>query len=96
MSEPAEADARHLPVPVVEATPVHRPPSAIEAIRQLPAPVLAASAGFLAGVVALTAVRILRALRHPSRLLPSRRKAAKRDVAATRSFLVDVHLLNRK
>ena len=96
MTEPAEADARHLPVQVVDATPVEREPRALDAIRDLPAPVLAASAGFIAGVVTLTAVRVLRALRHPSRILPSRRKAAKIDVAATRSFLVDVHLLNRK
>ncbi|MBA2506382.1 MAG: hypothetical protein H0V29_10640 [Thermoleophilaceae bacterium] len=95
MSEPAEAEVRHLPVQVVDATPVEREPRALDIVRQVPAPVLAASAGFVAGIVAITAVRVLRALRHPSRMLPSRRKAAKLDVAATRSFLVDVHLLKR-
>lgn len=96
MSEPAEAEVRHLPVQVVDATPVERESSALDVLREVPAPVLAAGAGFVAGIVVLTAVRVLRALRHPTRMLPSRRRAAKIDVAATRSFLVDVHLLNRK
>jgi hypothetical protein len=91
------SDTSQLPVPIeeVEATPVEQP-SVGELIRQMPAPVVAAGAGFVAGVVTFTLVRVLKALRHPSRLLPARRRAAKIDVKATRSFLVDVHLLNKR
>lgn len=90
----SETDRLPVPVEEVDATPVEQP-SVGELIRQMPAPVVAAGAGFLAGVVTFTLVRVLRALRHPSRLLPRKRKAAKLDVAATKSFLVDVHLLKR-
>lgn len=59
----------------------------------LPAPVLAASAGFLAGV----ATFVLYRLRHPRsrkvRLGTGRGK--KIEIAESRSFLVDIHLLKR-
>ena len=65
----------------------------------LPATVAAASGGFLLGVAAFMLVRVLR--RPSAARSLSRRRArlqAKRrgvEVAASRSFLVDVHLLKR-
>jgi hypothetical protein len=83
--------------------PVAGPVRAIEArLRLLPAlpmsrtAVVAAAGGFLAGAAALAAVR--RAARTHKRL---RRRGRRRDelpvrsVVASRSFLVDVHLLGR-
>jgi hypothetical protein len=65
----------------------------------VPATVVAATGGFVLGVAAFVLMRVLR---RPSaaRALARRRGrlAAKRrgvDVQATRSFLVDVHLLKR-
>jgi hypothetical protein len=60
----------------------------------LPMVVAAGTVGFVAGVAAWMLVRVLRRPRHS----PSVRKLRKRrqkgmDIAATRSFLVDVHLL---
>jgi hypothetical protein len=58
---------------------------------------LAAAGGFLAGAATLVTLRLARR----SRLLPggrrrgARRELQKRSVVATRSFLVDVHLLGR-
>ena len=85
---PAESD-RPLPV-LAEARPVERP-----APVSLPAAVAAATGGFLLGVATFVLVRILRRP-GPARLKLGRglRSRGQRvDVAATRSFLVDVHLL---
>jgi len=89
------AEVRHLPVPADNRSTeldVPRPVS-------VPATVVAATGGFLLGVAAFVLVRVLR---RPSagRALARRRGklAAKQrgvDVQATRSFLVDVHLLKR-
>ena len=78
--------------------PVLAGPSALPAARraaELPvAPaVAAAGGGFLAGLAALTAVRLLRSGRR-GRLRLGRRDRAL-EVASTRSFIVDVHLLKR-
>ena len=56
----------------------------------LPAAVAAATGGFLVGVATFLLVRVLRRPR-PAQLRLGRRKRV--DVAASRSFLVDVHLL---
>ena len=65
----------------------------------LPATVVAATGGFLLGVAAFVLVRVLRRP-SPARLARRRgRLAARRrgvDVQATRSFLVDVHLLEKR
>ncbi len=65
----------------------------------LPATVAAATGGFLLGVAAFVLVRVLRRP-SPARLARRRgRLAARRrgvDVQATRSFLVDVHLLEKR
>jgi hypothetical protein len=90
---------------VVEARPLpvaaEAQPTAAIATRKvtLPATVAAASGGFMLGVAAFMLMRVLR---RPSaaRSVSRRRKRmlAKRqgvDIAASRSFLVDVHLLKR-
>jgi hypothetical protein len=56
--------------------------------------VVAATGGFLAGVGAFVLMRLLR--RPPRRVrIGARRGRRGREVAATHSFLVDVHLLRR-
>jgi hypothetical protein len=97
--QPDEGEVRHLPVPspVSEARPVERPAEQQGGALQtwfssLPAPAVAAAGGFLMGVVTWVAVRVLRGDRRRSAL--ARRRSRKSvEVAATRSFLVDVHLL---
>ena len=80
---------RPLPILASEARPIEfaRP--------SLPATVAAATGGFLLGVAAFVAVRVLRRPRRMrrSRVAKSARRGERIDVAATRSFLVDVHLL---
>jgi hypothetical protein len=80
---------RPLPILASEARPIEfRPPS-------LPATVAAATGGFLLGVAAFVAVRVLRRPRRARRAKVARasRRGDRIDIAATRSFLVDVHLL---
>jgi hypothetical protein len=97
--QPDEGEVRHLPVPapVPEARPVERvaPPQggALQTwLSSLPAPAVAAAGGFVMGMVTWVAVRVLRGDRRRSAL--ARRRSRKSvEVAATRSFLVDVHLL---
>ena len=100
--ETPEGDGRPLPVlrsevnadaltPPAEPRVIDRP-----AVTALPAPVLAAAGGFLMGVATYVVVRMVRAAGRPGRMLRRRRKVEKAlDVAATRSFLVDVHFLRR-
>ena len=59
-----------------------------------PAPMVVAAGGFAAGAAVLATVRALRS-RKRLRLGRKRRKEVQRSVLATRSFLVDVHLLGR-
>ena len=82
---------RHLPVLAgPSALPIARRPSA------LPVPAaVAAGGGFLAGVAALTLVRLLRPRRRRSLRRRAHRREQALEVAATRSFIVDVHLLKR-
>jgi hypothetical protein len=109
--EPAEShpdgdDVRHLPILASDADPLdpaaEHPVLAAEArplserVASLPAPVLAAAGGFLAGIAAWVLLRVIR--RSPDRVRVGRRRRGDKglDVAATRSFLVDVHILNNK
>lgn len=84
---------RQLPVPAAPATRVLEPlaPAAVS-----PA-VLAATGGFLAGVGTLLLMRLLRrpGRRAPLGRRPRPRRGAPLEIAGTRSFLVDVHLLRR-
>jgi hypothetical protein len=61
----------------------------------LPAAVAAASGGFLLGIASFVLVKLLRRPRSAVtlRLGPGRRRS---EIAASRSFLVDVHLLKDK
>ena len=79
-----EADVRPLPV-LAEARPVERRMEV-----SLPAAVAAATGGFLLGVATFILVRVLRRPK-PVALRLGRRK--KSDITASRSFLVDIHLL---
>jgi hypothetical protein len=85
-------DERNLPVLASEARP-------IEPVQPAPlaAPAAAAAGGFLAGLVTLILVR---AARRPGRraLIFRRRKTGvdrALEIASSRSFLVDVHLVKR-
>ena len=95
VQQPVEGEVRHLPVPseVVEARPVE--PSPVQQLQrfvsQLPAPAVAAAGGFLMGVMTWVSVRVLRGRRRS--VVRGRRGRRGVEVAASRSFLVDVHLL---
>jgi hypothetical protein len=88
----AEADVRPLPV-LAEPRPIERAGPV-----SLPAAVAAATGGFLLGVAAFVLVRVLRRprLRRVRLGRGGGRRGQRVDIAATRSFLVDVHLLNRR
>jgi hypothetical protein len=84
-----------------ELLPARREPEArpIERLDTVavPAPVVAATGGFLAGFAALVFVRILRGGRRSGGVKLGRgRRGGSLDVAASRSFLVDVHVLNKR
>ena len=89
------AEVRRLPVPA-EATP-----TGLERRRgvAVPATVVAATGGFLLGVAAFVALRILRRPGTARSLVRRRGRVINRgravDVQGTKSFLVDVHLLKR-
>lgn len=69
----------------------------VQRLREVPAPVIAATGGFLAGVATFVLVRILRRPRAGAGRAVRRagKGSARSEVAATRSFLVDIHLLKR-
>jgi hypothetical protein len=79
-----EAEVRPLPV-LAEPRPIERP-----APVSLPAAVAAATGGFLLGIATFVLVRVLRRPKPVAVRVGRRRKV---DVAASRSFLVDIHLL---
>ena len=99
MPEPEHSESRELaevrPLPVLaeppEARVLDRP-----APPPLPVVVAVGTVGFIAGVVAWTLVRILRRPRGSNAVRAlGRRRRRGIEVAGTRSFLVDVHLLKR-
>ena len=77
--EPAAAPSR----------PLERP------AESLPAPVMAATGGFLAGMATFLLVRVLRGRGQRGVLRRGRRRDKALQVAGSRSFLVDVHMLKR-
>jgi hypothetical protein len=88
------ADPRNLPVLASDARPLER-----IAESPLPAPAVAATGGFLAGIAALVLVRVLRRSAHRPRrgvgIRRSKRGDRSLEIAGSRSFLVDVHILKR-
>jgi hypothetical protein len=68
------------------------PQTLVQRIAALPAPVVAAAGGFLAGVATFVLFR-LRPSRRKVRV--GGRRGKKIEVAESRSFLVDIHLLKR-
>jgi hypothetical protein len=94
MSE--QTEDRNLPVvsEVPEARVIERPPEQMT----LTAPVAAATGGVLAGLATFALVRILRngLRRKPAIRLGKRRRATKLEISGSRSFLVDVHVLNKR
>ena len=94
---PAEnGHLEHAPVPV--AQPVRaveeRGPRLMVALPLPKSPVTAAAGGLTAGAVLVTLLRVLSRRRAP-RVGSRRRKDLQKGVVAARSFLVDVHVLNR-
>ena len=85
-------EQRHLPVLASEARPLEQP-------EQMPlaAPVVAATGGLLAGMTAFLLVRVLRRAgeRRRSAIRLGRRRRDRLEIAGSRSFLVDVHVLKR-
>jgi hypothetical protein len=59
------------------------------------APVAAAAGGVVAGAAVIATVRAVRHRRELRRMRKGRQEIRRRSVVATRSFLVDVHLLGR-
>ncbi len=78
---------------VSEVRPVEQPSRTLaERIVAVPAPVIAATGGFLAGVATFVLFR-MRGSRRPLRI--GKRRGKKIEIAESRSFLVDIHLLKR-
>lgn len=94
------SEVRYLPAPVTGEAVEARPARPLERLTTEPLPpaVVAATGGFLAGIASLVLVRILRGGARAQRvggLMPRGRRRRRLDVAGTRSFLVDVHMLRR-
>ena len=78
---------------VNEVRPVAQPPATLaQRIVALPAPLLAATGGFLAGVATFVLFRMRPSQR---KLRIGKRRGKKIEIAESRSFLVDIHLLKR-
>ncbi len=86
----AASGSRNLPVLASNTRPLALPQTTV-----LPAPVVAATGGFLAGVATLVLARLMRRKSRTRVLGRRRRRDRGLEVAGTRSFLVDVHLLRR-
>jgi hypothetical protein len=91
----AQQEDRNLPVLAGAPRPIER----ITGDSPLPAPAIAATGGFLAGIATLILVRVLRRSAHRPRrgigIRRSKRGDRALEVAGSRSFLVDVHILKR-
>ena len=94
MSDSEHYDALPVLAEVSEVRPVAADPPQTLAERfvALPAPVLAAAGGFLAGVATFVLFRMRGS---HSKLRIGKRRGKKIEIAESRSFLVDIHLLKR-
>lgn len=92
----AEEDAAASEAEPVRALPVKQEAPLPVLSGEVKSAALAAAGGVLAGAATVAAVRAVSAVRPKSRV-PRRisRRRDRRDVVASRSFLVDVHLLGR-
>jgi hypothetical protein len=81
----------------VSALPVLSEPRVVEPRLEvsLPAAVAAATGGFLLGIATFVLARVLRRPRSAATLRLGRRRR-RAEIAASRSFLVDIHLLRDK
>ena len=89
-----QEENRNLPVlsNVPEARVIERPAEPLP----LSAPVVAATGGVLAGLATFALVRVLRnGLRRGPAIRLGRRRS-RLEIAGTRSFLVDVHVLSKR
>jgi hypothetical protein len=88
---PQDEQDRNLPV-LAEPRVIQPAPES-----PLAAPVVAATGGFLAGVAAFVLMRALRGRPRRFGIVPRRKSKAERalEIAASRSFLVDVHVVKR-
>jgi hypothetical protein len=86
-----EAPPENLPV-LADARPVDRPAPVASPAVQVAA---VAATGLVAGAATVVAVRHVRSHGLPS-LRRSRRSRSPIDIVASRSFLVDIHLLDRR
>ena len=81
-----------------EVLPAVTDPGGLQGLRPLPSPAVQAAAvaagGLMAGAVTVAAVRRVRTHGLPS-LRRSRRARKATPIVASRSFLVDIHLLDR-
>ena len=88
--DPPEQQAEVRPLPVLAEQRVIGPRREVS----MPATVTAATGGFLLGVMSFVLVKILRRKAAASlRLGRGGRRGKKVEVAGSRSFLVDIHLL---
>jgi len=95
LSDPEHFDALPVLAEVSEVRPVEpepAPQALVARIAALPAPVLAATGGFLVGVASFVLFRLRPSRR---RLRIGGRRGKKIEIAESRSFLVDIHLLKR-
>jgi hypothetical protein len=90
---------RHLPVPAGRALIEAPPPRPLQRVQSAAPPAtVAAAGGFLAGIATLIVARLATRRRgaHPvGRTLARRGRRGGIEVAGSRSFLVDVHVLRR-
>jgi hypothetical protein len=88
----------NLPVLASEARPepVHAEQRTFERVSdRLPAPAVAAAGGFLTGIATFLLVRVLRGRGQRTLMRRMKRRDKALQVAGSRSFLVDVHMLKR-
>jgi hypothetical protein len=83
------------PMPVAEPVrPVSERSRVLVALPLPKSPITAAAGGLTAGAIFVTLIRVLSRRRAP-RARSRTRRALQRDAVASRSFLVDVHVLGR-
>jgi hypothetical protein len=92
------SDAATEPEEVVDATPVLHSPTDLAPARPGEVAVQAAAvagASFVAGAGIVALIRSRKARRSALKLMTGRRRKGRLEVVGTRSFLVDVHFVDR-